>query len=218
MLHLPLLLRFFHTCGCGSLLKIGSLQREDYLYSSAVIFKCQELCLINLSCTPSSSLECACSIPNSDSFPRFLDRYPVGPPIGLRHWKVTQSMQVYISYLRTHTLRQCTRVVPDGDLESDHDTVLKSLKAENMLIASYGGPPWDSFLRFKIVGCSYRELGNYIFIKIKLHIYFQCMQTYYCGISEHYYPFSKVIIYIIIITDFFEWTCPPPSTPSPPPS
>jgi hypothetical protein len=53
------------------------------------------------------------------------------PPIGFRHWKLTQSMQVYISYLRTYTLRPYPRVLPDGDLEPEHDTVLKSLKAEN---------------------------------------------------------------------------------------
>lgn len=40
-------------------------------------------------------------------------------------------MQVSITYLRTYTLRRYPRVLPDGDLEPEYDTVVKSLKAEN---------------------------------------------------------------------------------------
>lgn len=52
-------------------------------------------------------------------------------PIGFRHWKLTQSMGVYISYLLTYPLRSHPRVLPSGELEPEHDTVLKSLKVEN---------------------------------------------------------------------------------------
>jgi hypothetical protein len=53
------------------------------------------------------------------------------PPIGFRHWKLTQSMEVYIGYLITYTLRAFPRVLPSGELEPEHESVLSSLKVEN---------------------------------------------------------------------------------------
>jgi hypothetical protein len=53
------------------------------------------------------------------------------PPIGFRHWKLTQIMEVYIGYLITYTLRAYPRVLPSGKLEPEHESVLLSLKVEN---------------------------------------------------------------------------------------
>ena len=53
------------------------------------------------------------------------------PPIGFRHWKLTQSMEVYIGYLITYTLRAYPRILPSGELEPEHKSVLLSLKPEN---------------------------------------------------------------------------------------
>ena len=53
------------------------------------------------------------------------------PPIGFRHWRLTQSMEVYIGYLITYTLRAYPRVLPGGELEPEHKSVLSSLKVEN---------------------------------------------------------------------------------------
>jgi hypothetical protein len=53
------------------------------------------------------------------------------PPIGFRHWKLTQSMEVYIVYLITYTLRAYPSVLPSGELEPEHESVLSSLKVEN---------------------------------------------------------------------------------------
>ena len=53
------------------------------------------------------------------------------PPIGFRHWKLTQNMEVYIGYLTTYTLRTYPRVLPSGELEPEHKSVLSSLKVEN---------------------------------------------------------------------------------------
>lgn len=53
------------------------------------------------------------------------------PPIGYRHWKLTQKLEVYIGYIRTYTLRAHPRVLPSGELESEHKSVLASLKPEN---------------------------------------------------------------------------------------
>lgn len=53
------------------------------------------------------------------------------PPIGFRHWKLTQNLGVYIGYIITYTLRAYPRVLPNGELEPEHKSVLLSLKPEN---------------------------------------------------------------------------------------
>jgi hypothetical protein len=55
----------------------------------------------------------------------------LNPPIGFRHWKLTQKMEVYIGYILTYTLRAHPCVLPSGELEPEHKSVLASLKPEN---------------------------------------------------------------------------------------
>jgi hypothetical protein len=40
-------------------------------------------------------------------------------------------MEVYIGYLITYTLRTYPRVLPSGELEPEHESVLSGLKVEN---------------------------------------------------------------------------------------
>ena len=78
--------------------------------------------------------------PLTDSRIRFLTRTAfldaliatiLDPPIAFRHWRFSCMLDVYISYFLIYTLRAFPRILPSGELESEHKSVLESLKPEN---------------------------------------------------------------------------------------
>ncbi|EDR01667.1 uncharacterized protein LACBIDRAFT_333083 [Laccaria bicolor S238N-H82] len=68
------------------------------------------------------------------------------PPSGRNHSRVQDPLKVWISYLLTYTLplRKRPSVLPNGDLQPEHEEVLRSLKPENR-------PFFDSFVRSNII-------------------------------------------------------------------
>ena len=66
------------------------------------------------------------------------------PPSGRIHSKVQNPLKVWISYLLTYTLRNRPSVLPNGDLEPEHEEVLRSLRPENR-------PFFESYVRSNII-------------------------------------------------------------------
>jgi len=65
------------------------------------------------------------------------------PPSGRIHSRVQSPLKVWISYLLTYTLRNRPSVLPNGDLEPEHEEVLRSLRPENQ-------PFFESYVRSNI--------------------------------------------------------------------
>ena len=94
------------------------------------------------------------------------------PPSGRIHSKVQGPLKVWMSYLLTYTLRNRPSVLPDGDLEPEHEEVLRSLRPENRLF-------FESYVRSNIISVREQRIRRKAILE-KLGCVFS---HYFCHLS-----------------------------------
>ena len=80
---------------------------------------------------PLSPANSALRFPTRTAFLDAVIATVLDPPLGFRHGKLGLRLGSYVSYINTYTLRARPRVLPNGDLEPEHASMLASLRPEN---------------------------------------------------------------------------------------